>query len=98
MDQVDLDAVVKLGQQTCVLIIAPPFMTLSSVTLDRLTDKVILRFRMRAEEEQKLTVYPAIQRYMTALHFMWLYDYFLTFGDEVSRRDPSISRLWSYRS
>ena len=33
----------------------------------------------------RLIIYPTTQWYMTGLHFLWVYDYFLTLGDEVGQ-------------
>jgi hypothetical protein len=34
-------------------------------------------------KERRLIVYSAMQWYMTGMHFLWVYDYFLTLEDEV---------------
>jgi hypothetical protein len=60
MDQESLAALVQLAQLTCVLLISTPCRTLSSVTLSRLADKVILPVSNSSGERSKLTVYPAI--------------------------------------
>jgi hypothetical protein len=83
MDQQDLAALVQIAQQLCVPFISSSRRVSNSVVLCRLAGKVIIPISNSSGERSKLTAYPAIQQFALGMYFMWMYDYFLTLGDEV---------------
>ena len=78
MGETVLAELIDAGEQLCVFFF-PPFYheVLDSMDISRFTFKVV------SSVHRDGTKLNSTQVFLVAIHFLWLYDYFLTFGDEV---------------
>ena len=85
MDGAVLQVLVQTGKELCVFsfLLCTLYKVISRWVLFRFAFKVVFKLSMRTGKDRKLTRTRPPQLLLTSAHFMWVYDYFLTFGDEV---------------